>query len=358
MKKKSFIFFLLFALLAFIAGYFLVQGGYLEGKRAQTSTILDKFSQSEKISDNSDSLQLFSSLSENKVVSISNSTSSGEILYYEKNTGKIYKINLESGEETSLSDIIVTNFIGAIWSPNKKDSIQLIYSPKGTRFRYFNFVTGESKEFDQNVKSIVFSPNGEYIAYYILQINEDASEEGRIYISQPNGKYQKFIFRTRIANPFLSWPIKDKLQLATESAGVFLLSEEGKLDKLMESFVGFDFNWSKSGKKILFSVFDESDNFQYNSFVALADTRQSYQIKTETIASRCAWSIDDLNLYCAVAKSPTEDELYRINTEDKKAELIAQPGMQIGEFILSTLENYVIFTGASDNKIYSLKIAN
>src|SRR5437773_1274380 len=75
-------------------------------------------------------------------------------------------------------------------------------------------------------------------------------------------------------------------------------------------------------------------------------------------AEQCVWSIDDIHVFCAVSDSSSADVIYKINTSDWTYSIAAEPGMPVKELILTGLEDNLIFTGATDEKLYSIKISN
>jgi len=359
MKKINIALIILLVIVAVMGGYFAVRKGVGLGTGDLTGTVLDRFGNEQPVTspapaeeDNSPKL-----LSEKRVVSVTNSSESKELLYFEKNTGKLFELDLKEGSERAISDRIVPNFISAKWSPTKKEAIQVIYSQTGNLFRYVNLLTGEETEFNPNIQSINFSPDGSLIGYYYSDRSVD-SGLGEVFMAQPDGSYQKRIFKTRIEGIDLLWPIKEKMVLKTPSSGIYSLTETGGFEKILDSVADLEVNWSKSGGKVIYSVLeDPSSSLVYLLLFKNITTSEEYGFEVGGRASKCTWSIDDINVYCAIPKSPSVDEVYKINTQDKTKLLVAEPETQIDEIILSSSEDLLIFTDTADDKLYSIEIS-
>src|SRR3989344_296311 len=104
MNKSGFLLFLIIslALTAFLAGYIMVERGAGTKLSSKTGTILDKFdgnqppaTDNQEPADNSRPVLL----TEKKVLSVVNSYDKGAVLYFEKNTGKLFELDLETKTE-------------------------------------------------------------------------------------------------------------------------------------------------------------------------------------------------------------------------------------------------------------------
>lgn len=366
MKEKKFLFFLIISLglTAFLAGYIVVGRGTRIGSK--TGTILDKFG-SQQSTPSTGSGQATSDqqpahesglmpLVDRAVVSVTNSLNRGSILYFEKNTGKLYEYDLNSKTEKVISDKILPNFISALWSPAKEELLGSFTSNTGIIFKYINIKTGQEVALDPNIRSVAFSPDGNLMAYHY---RDDATENdsGNITISQPNGQYQKKILATRIKDIVMSWPNKENMALKTPGQEIFFLNEAGNLTKVLDIKFGLEEKWSPSGNKLLFSALsDNPDDPDIKLWIKDMASKEEKELIPGS-AFKCVWSIDNVNIYCAIAKSPSIDEIYFINTADGSNKLIAEPDTPIKELFLSTVEDRILFINAADEKLYSIKIS-
>ena len=368
MKGNKFFSFLILSLVltAFLAGYIMISRGLDSTPQSKTGTILDKFGnpQPANIEDQKlEEAEIFV-VSSVKSVSVSNSADRKGVVYFEKNTGKLFEFNFENNKEQLVSDTVLPNFLSSIWSPVKKEVLSLFYSPDGTKIKYHNYDTGKTIDLNNNIHSAAFSPDGGLIAYYLagtasLSVSGPlTSETSRIYIAQTDGTYPKKILNTRIIDLDISWPIKDKIAFSTPTAEIFLLTEEGQLTKFIESKPGLSTQWSKTGSKLLFSYLGDPSSSMTSLWIKDVESKSEKDLNILTTASKCTWSIYDITIFCAVPKTPSIDDIYQINTTDGSQKLVAEPNMPIGATFLTALENNLLFTNIADEKLYGLKISD
>lgn len=346
------------ALTAFLSGYIMLRNGITEELGAQTGTLLEKFEdQAPVITDDVENRTPFT-LSDRMVVSPINSINRGNVIYYEKNTGKVFEANLGDKNEKIVSDKILPNFITGIWSPDRRSVINRFASGGNDVFRYLNTITDKEITFDRNIRSIAFSTDGNLVAYYYLNTTASISEPAKIMIAQPDGLYPKKILDTRLRDVEIDWPVPDKISLKTGSSDLFLLTMEGKLTKIFEAKRDLELKWSPSSKKIIFSTLETTENRGYRSMLWLKDTDLKIEtpLNLEGKASKCTWSIDDINVYCAVSESPSMETIYKIDTKTAVSKVFLEPLATISEMFLSNLEDYLIFVNASTGKLYGIKI--
>lgn len=371
MRGTKFLSFLIISLIltAFLAGYIMVNRGLGSGSKSKTGTILDKFGEQQP-TDSKEQVPEGNGIfpiSSVKVVSVSNSSDRKGTIYFEKNTGKLFEFDFSSNQEQVISDTVLPNFLSSIWSPVKKEALNLFYSPGNTKITYHNYDTGKTNDLNNNIRSVAFSPDGNMIAYYLTNTidsdesypptNEMApvtSQINKLYISQPDGTYPKKILDTRITDLEISWPIKDQLSFITPDREVFLLTESGRLTKFLEPRTNLTTKWSVGGKKLLFSWGEDITNQQL--WLKDTESKSEKNLTLSIIASRCAWSIDNINIFCAVAKTPSIDDIYRINTNTGSQELLVEPAMPLEDIFLTAVEDYLIFKNAADEKLYGVKL--
>jgi len=360
-------------LTAFLGGYIVLENG-IGG--IKTGTILEGFSNQEindKDQSKEDAIDKKSKLISNRqVVSVVKSANGNGIIYFEKNTGKIFEYDLKDNNETSISDETIPNFISAVWSPDKKQTLNHLYHPLGDRYQYFNVETGKVNNLDANIRSTAFSPDGNLIAFHYLEPGTNPNpidpalppinKTGKIAISEPDGTYQKKVIDTRLTEIEISWPTREKMALKTPLSEIYLLNENGELKKMLEPGYGLEYKWSPNGLNLLFSNLIQSQNgLESLLFIKNIETDAETSIDMLNVAgaaSLCVWSIDNTHIYCALSKSPSVDIVHKINTQDKTLKIAAEPNALIKEILLSTLEDYILYVNASDGKLYSIKVSD
>ncbi|MBI2064947.1 MAG: PD40 domain-containing protein [Candidatus Yanofskybacteria bacterium] len=361
MRRSSVFLVIALALTAFLAGYIMIDRGLSPTPQSKTGTILDKFGSPQPATTNEVQLpeeaKIFP-ISSVKVTSISTTADRKGVTYFEKNTGKLFEFNFEDNEERVVSEIILPNFLSSAWSPVKREALSLFYSPSGNRIKYYSYDTGKITDLDKNIRSAAFSPDGSLMVYYLTESKntESPNPVGKVYLSQTDGAYPKKILDTRILDLEISWPIKDKISFSTPSAEVFLLTEAGGLTKLLESKPGLDTKWSKTGSKLLFSYFTDPGRPSTSLWLKDIESGLERDLGISTTASKCAWSIDNTAVFCAIPKTPSVDEIYKINTDTGSQELLAEPNMPIASLLLTSLENHLLLISAADEKLYGINI--
>jgi len=350
------------SLTAFLGGYLISQKDFHRNPDLGSGNMLNKFSDTSDpdglsisspppLNKNSVS-DILKLLSPKKVVSPTMSQEKNSILYYEKGTGKVFDVTLNDLKEKPVSDTSLTNLIKTIWAPSKKEVISLFYYPKGDRYKYFNYKTRAFTDLGTNIKSLVFSPDGEQIAYFG---NKDGSRG--IFISEPDGSSFKKILSSRLENADVYWPSDELLVFKTEvedGSELYSLSKTGEIRKILDSRDGLEIKWSKDGSKVLFS---QKIGPEFGLFYKNISSESETPLNVATDASKCDWSIDESTIVCGIPRSSASgDEIYEINLDGTK-KLLSSPTTKINttELFLSGLDDYVVILNSLDNKLYVLK---
>lgn len=345
---------------AFLGGYLISQKDFTINPISNFSgNILDKFSDTDSDSsasgsqavgaESSETLRL---LSPRSAISPVISKEKDSVLYYEKDTGKVFEVTLKDTREKSVSDIPLANLIKTVWAPSKKEVISLFYYPSGGHYKYFNYKTRASVDLGTDIKSLAFSPDGSQIAYF-------GGKEGSrgIFMSQPDGSSFKKLLPSRLENAEVYWPSNELLAFRIEVAGgyeLYSLSKAGEIKKILDIKDGLEVKWSKDGSQILFSQKVESGiGLFYKDVFSESET----PLNVATSASKCDWTIDGKAIVCGVPRSSASgDEFYEIGIDGTK-KLLSSPTSKIStaELFLSGLDDYVVVLNELDNKLYVLK---
>ncbi len=337
---------------AFLSGYLISQKDFHRSQNSNsTGNILDKFNDNNP-NQQAGSSGIFKLLSQRTVISPAISKEKDSVLYYEKNTGKVFEVTLNDLREKPISEIPLSNLIETIWSPSKKEVVSLFYYPKGNHYKYFNFKTKASADLGTDIKSLAFSPDGSQIAYFGMK-----DRSGGIFISQPDGSSFKKLLPTRLENAEIYWPSDNLLAFKTETADsseLYSLSKAGEIKKILDSRDGLEVKWSKDGSRFLFSQKTESG---VGLFYKDVSSESEMSLNISTSASKCDWGIDGKSVVCGVPQSSASgDEIYEIGLDGIK-KLLSSPTSKINtsELFLSGLDDYVVILNSLDNKLYVLK---
>lgn len=364
MKKLTIFLLTAASLTSALIGYILIGQGFFINPKSQTGTLLDKFDEQkptpQAVQEDANNPIL---LSDRQVVSPTVTFDKRGLLYFEKGTGKVFEYDFDDKKESIISDALLPNFISARWSPVKNLTLNSYISDNGVTLGTFSPSTGERMDLGKEVRSATFSNDGGLLAYYYFYNNPATDNDpsavnlGQILLSELDNSYQKKILDTRITNIELEWSLLDKITLKANSSDLFILTKEGKLTKILSDKLDLAYKLSPSGNKVLFSSFELINN-KSTPMLWLKDLDSGVEepLNISGDASKCAWSIDDTTVYCAISRSPVADDISTINTLTKKNTVIYGTSLNISELHLSGLEEYLILLSQRDNKLYSIKI--
>jgi len=358
-----------FSLAAFLGAYLINQSKLsLNVPLLKTGSILNKFDQEVALNSSDNSIAssnkegMLSQLGSKKAISATTTSDGNGVIYYEKGTGKVFEVNLEDRSEKMVSQIVLPNFVNTIWSPNKKEVVSLYYVPAGNQYKYFNYDTKKSIPLDNRIVSLAFSPDGTELAFF-KKGSDDEIGLNKIFISQPDATSYKEIFKTRNNDVIIDWPNKDFLSLKSKDPydmwSLFALKTDGILEKIIDFKSNLEDKWSPDGSRDLISYINEDEST--GIIVYDFKTKAERQIKLNTRASRCAWSINNTTIICVASRSQnlSQEDFYMIDlTKNEDPKIIASPDgtIKTEEIFLSQLENYIIIKNAFDERLYSIKI--
>ncbi|OGM98342.1 MAG: hypothetical protein A2915_04530 [Candidatus Yanofskybacteria bacterium RIFCSPLOWO2_01_FULL_41_34] len=343
---------------AFLAGYLISQNDFYKSPEStSTGNILDKFSDQtssnhpgpEALLRGQEDLRL---LSPRSVASPVLSKDKDSVIYYEKDTGRVFETTTRDVQEKLVSEVALPNLIKTSWSPSRKEVISLFYHPSGDYYRYYNYKTKTSVNLGTAIKSLAFSPDGSRITYFG---SKDGSQG--FFISQPDGSSFKKILSSRLENAEVYWSSEDLIYFKTgakNGSELYSLSMAGEIKKILNSKDGLEVKWSRDGSRILFSQKTELGTELFYKDIS-SESETSLEVATN--ASKCDWEMDGKIVVCGVSRpSSSGDEIYEIGLDGTK-KLISSPAqkLNISELFLSDLDDHVVILNALDNKLYVLK---
>lgn len=351
----------------FLAVFLLVNPS--EQNSRQRADILEKFEQDQELNGGSvrTSSPVLLALSERRIVSPVPGKRNNSALYYEQGSGKVFDANIESGKITPVSEHQLDGYLHTYWSPRRSEVIGAFAAKQGVEYRYYDFDSNRSAYLGTQIKSLAFSPSG-------VQIVQFQSEQdlGTISVSGPDGTVSKKIFETRLADLSLFWPREDIIAFIARDGEsqywhLYTLTQDGKLERILEFKRGLSAKFSQDGTKLLYSALDETGTLSLKIRDLTAGTETD--LNAETFASKCTWSIDGKTVVCGVPTSSlgsdpalsgsVSDELYEISTADGSQKPLwtkssNRTNINVREIFLSSLEDYVVFLNSFDERLYSL----
>jgi hypothetical protein len=300
------------------------------------------------------------------------------VKYYVKSNGNVFESNFDGDNKKKISSTNLTNILKIIWSPNKEKVIGIFNENNQPKKYLFDYVSGQTALLGAGLGYISWSPDGKQIAY---QYSSATEEQSNISTANPDGTGWKNIFKTRLENLIVEWPIKEKISIRTPVSGLAqgllyaINSQTGAFTKVLSDIYGLNTKWSPKADKILFS-FTSGDG--KNPALMLADETgsQTKDLKVAGLVDKCVWSLDDRTVFCALPQeiSPNatwpddyykglvivKDDFYKINLETNERTKITGSSLGTGydaqELFLSPKEDYLFFINRIDGLLYSLKL--
>ncbi len=303
-------------------------------------------------------------------------TASGQVQFYNRSDGKFYRV--EDGQAQILSDEVFFNVENVTWSPNDNESI--IEYPDGSNI-YYNFATKRQVTLPKHWEDFSFSSDG----FQIASKSVGLSPENRWLIaSDPDGNNVKFLehLGENQDKVTVDWsPNKQIVALSRtgESLGgdrqqILPIGTQGENFKgLIVEGRGLQTEWSKSGKQLLYSVYNANNDFKPQLWIvdavpgSIGNNRRPLELNTW--ADKCNFS-DDRYIYCGVPTrlevgsgfqpilaDQTPDILYRIDTQTgAKTALPLDETHTIDQIFVSDDGKNISFTDKNRTGIFQVNL--
>jgi len=317
-------------------------------------------------------------ISQEKVLAPSLKADGQSVKYYSQTTGQVWETSFDGLNTKKISDKTLTGLIKIIWSPDKEKVISVIAENGLTKKYFYNYANSQSATLNANIGYVAFSPDSKKIAY---QYTDPQTEQSNISVADPNGQNWKIVFKTRLANLIVEWPVKEKISLKTQPSGLAqgllysLNPDTGEFTKILSGYLGMNAKWSPKADKILYSIVDQNAK---NPRLFLADSagQQTSDLGLGGLVDKCVWAKDNHTIICALSQQISanatwpddyykglvlvNDDFYKINLETGKkikiAGSTAETGYDAQDLFLSPQEDYLFFVNRRDGLLYSLKL--
>lgn len=313
-------------------------------------------------------------ISQEEVVSPTLNSAGAKVKYYLKESGKVVEAGFDGKNKRIISSISLSGLIDVLWSPQKNRVITTYQN--GDRY-FYDYNTNQLTKLHPNVKNIDWAEDGGRIAYQFIDVLRNS-----LNISNPDGASREtlaFYEKNKILN--LNW-ISNKLYFYPKSSAYTAASLDGlnvdtKTNKnILSGINGLSVNWSLDGKKFIFS---KTDSRGKGLSLNLSDSNgeNTKSLNLSTLAEKCAWSRDNVTIYCAAPEAipdffimpdnytdgvfVSNDYFIKLNTETGEKDWLINPN-SIGDYdasglFLSPDEDYLFFTNRPDEFLYSIQIA-
>lgn len=301
-------------------------------------------------------------LSSVKVIGPTVSEDGRNLIYFEKDTGKIFSSDFTGQNTQIITGEIKENITEAVWSKNGRQAIVAKKTPRGQTLSLFDLKNKDLVSLNAKMSGITWSPDGQKIAYLFF---EPTTEEGNISIANPDGSSFKNILPTRNGQLKITWPSKDIIAFHSPSGAdkslLLLNKETGELEKILESYDNLKTLWSPDGLSLIYSYNKEGIGPVTNIIRIKDGNYESMETDLRTNAGKCVWRLNSQKFYCGGTKADSEEEgLYEFDLNKKEFGLVFQSNsadsISIEKPFLSPTENFIFFTNGYDQYLYAISL--
>ncbi len=303
-------------------------------------------------------------------------SSDGQVQYYDQSDDKFYKVNSD-GQAVLLSDKVFHDVSNIVWAPDKDQAI--LEYPDGSKIMY-NFRTEKQITIPSHWEDFSFSPNSNQIVAKSIGLDVE-NRWLMVANSDSSGAKALEAIGTNADKVYPSWSPNNQI-VAMYTKGVDFNRQEvyfvGLNDENFKSTViegrGLQSQWSTEGNRLLYSVYNTSDDLKPRLWIVTAEgdnigqNRQSLDIATW--ASKCTFA-SNTEVYCAVPESlekgaglypeladNTKDNLYKIDLKTGTKKLIAVPDgtYNISQIMVPENEDYLYFTDKKTGWLHKINL--
>lgn len=299
--------------------------------------------------------------------------SDNTILFYDY-SGELWQLLSGETKGSALSQSPVNNIAEIVWSNSLKSIIKSGTNQSDVNYLSSDISSKSVSNLKSGIKAIAFSPDSKKIIYQIA----DNLKTNILFTSDSSGKNQKTLlspFRLRDVNIF--WPKTNQISLVSKPSGLVagslwaLNTLNLTFNKLLDGVFGLEAVWSPDGNSFIFSYTDQNGQ---NPKLALFDNKGNAKIfnNISTLADKCVWTKDSLNIFCAVPKSwpgsailpddyyknsvSTTDDLWKINIVTSEKNLVFQNIGNISNLDINSANNSLIFILRNNGFLYQLSL--
>jgi len=270
--------------------------------------------------------------------------------YYDSDDQKFYRINQE-GRVEQLSDQLFYQVDEVTWSGNGEKAI--LEYPDGSNILY-NFQTGKQITLPKELEDFSFDSSGSQIAAKWIGPNEEdnwlvaANDDGSgMFLIQPLGDQSNHTFVS--FSPDNQVAVMHRKYLDAQRQEIYPIGLHGETFKAFTvNGAGFTYDWSPQGDSMIYSVYNETSNYNPNLWVTNGKTSELGDIKVSlnvaTWPDKCTFAGED-GLYCAVPQGLPRgaglfpevaesypDNFYYINLNSGIKTLVASPVGESGSY--------------------------
>ncbi|HEX8974797.1 MAG TPA: hypothetical protein VF817_04910 [Patescibacteria group bacterium] len=304
-----------------------------------------------------------------------------KIYFYAASDGTAWKMDPDGGNRSQISSTVLQGLQNVAWSPNETKVITNFNKDGKSVFFEYDYDKKAATQLKDGLDTAVWDNIGARIIYKYF----DAKTKKRtLNVANPDGSNWQVLAEIPFRNV-------DVAQIPTTSLVSFWnapASQEetqlqtvgltgGEVKTLFRGRYGADYLWSPQGDQVLVSSLDSPGSRTLS--LGTVDMSGKYQdFGVATLASKCTWSFDGKDVYCAVPQAisdnsnmPDDYESKKITTKDvfwkidtvtgQKQQLVSSNTLNGASYdatnvFLSPTEDALMFLNRIDGRLYRLEL--
>ncbi len=329
------------------------------------------------ISTNSKKKEKIFSISDKKVIPDIIIDKSKDLIYFYSPYNQVIYESSFNGESVRVLDKLKNSKIVKLnWSPNGK---KLIYQTANGDFYLKKINEDDEVKLKKGLDLVSWTNLGNKIIY---KYYNNESQERSLNIANPDGSFWKRLSLLEWPKMKISFVPKSVLvsfwnypQNSQETSLKIISLTGGEVKTIFSGFKGTDYLWSPDGKKFLVSSAEGKNKLRLG--VVDSDGSNYQDLHLATLVSKCVWSKDNQNIYCALPlniassvtmpddyqleKIKTRDSFWKINIATGEKKRIVELEEIKGDYdvsspLLSSDESYLFFINRFDSKLYAVEL--
>jgi len=347
----------------------------------QKEESVEAISQTEIVSSPDLKLKKISAISDEPVLAPVFVKEQSNIKYYSKKDGRVFQIEFDGSEKSTVSDKELLGLYNVFWSPEKNRVISRFFVEGGLSYSSYDYSDRTGYSLGRNFENINWYNNQK-----ILYTYKTADGKRTLNIADFDGKnWIKLVDLNFINTRFEPIPMTGLISFWNQGNGfeetaLKTISILGKDEKIIfQGKFGADYLWSPDGNSILVSHLTERGTSKIQLGVTNSKGGEYKNVLAPTIVSKCVWSNDNQNVFCALPgnipeemvmpndyfanRFQTIDTFWKIDTKTGEKSRILEldeqkklPQVDAIDPFLNEDESFLFFTNRKDGKLYRLGI--
>ncbi|HAE36440.1 MAG: hypothetical protein UR85_C0002G0062 [Candidatus Nomurabacteria bacterium GW2011_GWF2_35_66] len=296
------------------------------------------------------------------------------VRYVERKNGHVYKMFLDTKTKEKISNLTITAIYESYFN-SKADTVLYRYLSDDETINSLAMKIGSStKDFlPQNITDMAVSLDKTKYFYLVKNGNGSTGVSGNF-----EDKKESIVFSSPFTEWLPQWTNNQNIFLTTKpyyasNGSIFILNTANKtITKLFGGIAGLTTLVNSNGSDILYSV-STGNGPRLNVFNI--NKHSSVDLKTSGLPEKCAWSNDDVTVYCAIPNTIVgnqypnswyqglvsfDDYFVKINTTTGERITLANSKDEIPvdsiNMFLSKAEDKLFFVNKKDYTLWSLDL--